>query len=154
MTNTMSITPACSSDTLPLSHTIIASPFPEENNLNFWHTQFGDVRQWVFLESQVFFWLGLWGKNYHGGQWDFHTLSNGGAFISPPDEDEPYHLFNAGNGNEVSLSAEAAGIAVCLMTWSQHSFKTQCEAIIDHYYHLRDYALQHPEATAIMHIID
>lgn len=154
MPKSMSIPPACQSAAVPQSDIIIATPFPEDKTLNFWPDHFGDVRQWVFLESQVFFWLGLWGKNYHGGQWDFHTLSNGGAFISPPNEDEPYHLFNAGNGNEVTLTPEATGIAVCLMTWSQHAFKTHCEAIIDHYYHLRDYALQHAEAGTIMHIID
>lgn len=31
---------------------------------------------------------------------------------------------------------------------------TKCDAMTEHYYHLRDYALEHTECSAIMHIID
>ena len=58
------------------------------------------------------------------------------------------------NGNGAELSSEAAGIAVCLMTYSHHAMRTECDAMTEHYYHLRDYALMHAECSAIMHIID
>ncbi len=49
---------------------------------------------------------------------------------------------------------EAAGIAACLMAYSHHACRTENYAMTVHYYRLRDYALQHPECSAIMRIID
>ncbi len=63
-------------------------------------------------------------------------------------------LFSAMNGNRAEMSPEAAGIAACLMTYSHHACRTECYAMTVHYYRLRDYALQHPECSAIMRIID
>ncbi|OUK98207.1 hypothetical protein BZL69_06475 [Escherichia coli] len=57
------------------------------------------------------------------------------------------------NGNRAEMSPEAAGIAACLMTYSHHACRTECYAMTVHYYRLRDYALQHPECSAIMRII-
>ena len=70
------------------------------------------------------------------------------------DDDETWVLFNAMNGNRAEMSPEAAGIATCLMTYSHHTCRTECYAMTVHYYRLRDYALQHPECSAIMRIID
>lgn len=93
--------------------------------------------------------------DYHGGIWQFYTLSNGGAFMAPEAEsDKLWSLFNTLNGNGGELSAGAAGIAVCLMTYSHHAMRTECDAMTEHYYRLRDYALSHAECSAIMHIID
>ncbi|WP_148936816.1 antirestriction protein, partial [Escherichia coli] len=39
-------------------------------------------------------------------------------------------------------------------TYSHHACRTECYAMTVHYYRLRDYALQHPECSAIMRIID
>ncbi|PLC59975.1 hypothetical protein B9P82_27685 [Citrobacter sp. L55] len=52
------------------------------------------------------------------------------------------------------MSAEAAGIAVCLIAYSHHACRTECDAMTEHYYRLRDYALRHAECSTIMHIID
>ncbi|ENF6270946.1 autotransporter domain-containing protein [Escherichia coli] len=57
-------------------------------------------------------------------------------------------------GNRAEMSPEAAGIAACLMTYSHHACRTENYAMTVHYYRLRDYALQHPECSAIMRIID
>ncbi len=101
-----------------------------------------------------------------------HAWNNGGAFMAPEpddDDDETWVLFNAMNGNRAEMSPEAAGIAACLMTYSHHACRTECYAMTVHYYRacrtecyamtvhyyrLRDYALQHPECSAIMRIID
>ncbi|EEW4521812.1 antirestriction protein, partial [Escherichia coli] len=48
----------------------------------------------------------------------------------------------------------SAHIAACLMTYSHHACRTENYAMTVHYYRLRDYALQHPECSAIMRIID
>lgn len=63
----------------------------------------------------------------------------------------------AGMIGEIGVSptfTEAAGIAACLMTYSHHACRTENYAMTVHYYRLRDYALQHPECSAIMRIID
>lgn len=54
-----------------------------------------------------------------------------------------------GQDNRAEMSPEAAGIAACLMTYSHHACRTECYAMTVHYYRLRDYALQHPECSAI-----
>lgn len=87
--------------------------------------------------------------------WSFYTLSNGGAFMAPDaDGGDKWHLFNSMNGNDAEMSVVAAGIAVCLIEYSHHACRTECDAMTAHYYRLRDYALQHPEAHAILRIID
>ncbi|MCI5424803.1 DUF932 domain-containing protein [Escherichia coli] len=90
-------------------------------------------------------------------QANLYTLNNGGAFMAPEpddDDDETWVLFNVMNGNRAEMSPEAAGIAACLMAYSHHACRTENYAMTVHYYRLRDYALQHPECSAIMRIID
>ncbi|MCZ6331329.1 antirestriction protein [Escherichia coli] len=162
---------------------LVATPVPDEQRISFWQllhqgitslnwlplpslmnsasasgTQhFGLIPQWVTLEPRVFGWMDRLCEDYCGGIWNLYTLNNGGAFIAPEpddDDDETWVLFNAMNGNRAEMSPEAAGIAACLMTYSHHACRTECYAMTVHYYRLRDYALQHPECSAIMRIID
>ncbi len=74
--------------------------------------------------------------------------------MAPEESEGPWSLFNILNGNGAELSAEAAGIAACLMAYNHHACRTECDAITEHYYRLRDYALNHPECQAIMRLID
>lgn len=71
-----------------------------------------------------------------------------------PDTEQDYVLFNELNGNGATVSREAAGVVACLMMYSHHACRTECDAMTEHYYRLRDYALSHPECSGIMHIID
>ncbi|HED1593643.1 antirestriction protein [Enterobacter kobei] len=157
MTNTIN-----PNDTLPLppqpacsSPALTATRVQDEQRISFWPQHFGNIPQWIMLEPTVFAWMDRFCTDYHGGIWNFYTLSNGGALMTPETEsDELWSLFNPLNGNGGELSGEAAGIAVCLMTYSHHAMRTECDAMTEHYYHLRDYALNHAECNAIMHIID
>lgn len=127
----------------------------DENRVAFWPQHFGGIPQWMMLEPRIFAWMDRLCADYNGGVWLFYTLSNGGAFMAPePDSDEKWTLFNCMNGNRTELSAEAAGIAACLMEYSHHAMRTECDAMTEHYYRLRDFALSHAECSAIMHIID
>ncbi|MEG5647880.1 antirestriction protein [Enterobacter hormaechei] len=137
-------------------HTAItASVVPDELRISFWPQRFGAIPQWITLEPRIFGWMGRLCTDYHGGIWNFLTLSNGGAFMAPyADSDDKWHLFNGMNGNSAQMSAEAAGIAVCLIEYSHHACRTECDAMTDHYYRLRDYAQQHLESSAILRIID
>ncbi|UAN22262.1 antirestriction protein [Enterobacter sp. JBIWA003] len=157
MTNTINL-----NDTLPLppqpassSPALTATRVQDEQRISFWPQHFGNIPQWIILEPTVFAWMDRFCTDYHGGIWNFYTLSNGGALMTPETEsDELWSLFNPLNGNGGELSGEAAGIAVCLMTYSHHAMRTECDAMTEHYYRLRDYALNHAECNAIMHIID
>ena len=134
---------------------IAASVVPDDLRIGFWPQHFGSIPQWITLEPQIFAWMDRLCTDYHGGIWNFSTLSNGGAFMVPEAEhDEKWTLFNSMNGNGAELTDEAAGIVACLMAYSHHACRTECDAMTGHYYRLRDFALSHPECTAIMHLID
>ncbi|WP_418346473.1 antirestriction protein [Serratia liquefaciens] len=149
--NTANSTPSTSPiNDLP---TLTATLVPDADRQSFWLQHFGNIPQWLRIESPIFSWLDLLCKDYHGDYWEFYTLSNGGAFIIPSTERE-YALFNALNGNSATVGHEAAGIIACLITYSHHACRTECDAMTEHYYRLRDYALNHPECNAIMRIID
>lgn len=132
-----------------------ATVMPDGMRISFWPQHFGTIPQWITLEPRIFAWMNRFCADYSGGIWQFYTLSNGGAFMAPDaDRNETWSLFNNLNGNGVEMSAEAAGTAVCLIEYSHHACRTECDAMTAHYYRLRDYALQHPEAHAILRIID
>ncbi|EQA7376400.1 TPA: antirestriction protein [Klebsiella aerogenes] len=137
-------------------HTAItASVVPDELRIGFWPQHFGSIPQWITLEPRIFAWMDRLCADYQGGIWRFSTLSNGGAFMAPEsDHDEKWTLFNSMNGNGAELTSEAAGMVACLMAYHHHAFRTECDAMTEHYYLLRDYALIHPECSAIMHLID
>lgn len=137
-------------------HTAItASVVPDELRIGFWPQHFGSIPQWITLEPRIFAWMERLCADYHGGIWRFSTLSNGGAFMAPESEhDEKWTLFNSMNGNGAELTSEAAGMVACLMAYNHHACRTECDAMTEHYYLLRDYALIHPECSAIMHLID
>ncbi|HIH4877902.1 TPA: antirestriction protein [Citrobacter braakii] len=143
------------------TNTLTATLLPDEQRIDFWPQHFGSIPQWIILEPHIFAWMDRLCTDYSGGIWNFYTLSNDGAFMAPEpdgddddDDDEKWTLFNPMNGNGAEMSTEAAGIAACLMAYSHHAMRTECDAMTEHYYRLRDYALNHPECSAIMHIID
>ena len=135
--------------------TLTVADVPDALRIHFWPQHFGTIPQWLMLEPRIFAWMDRFCADYSGGIWQFYTLSNGGAFMAPDAEgDDKWHLFNGMNGNGAEMSAEAAGIAVCLIEYSHHACHTECDAMTEHYYRLRYYALQHPESHAILAIID
>lgn len=131
-----------------------ATVVPDKQRLRFWPQHFGLIPQWITLEPCIFAWMDRLFADYSGGVWNFYTLSNGGAFMAPEENENSWSLFNILNGNGDEMSAEAAGIAACLIAYSHHACRTECDAMTEHYYRLRDYALNHPECNAIMYIID
>ena len=122
--------------------------------LDFWQSHFGTVKGFTTFEVVIFTIMGQFCDEYTGGYWEYCTLPNGGVFIYPDLDHETLTLFNMHNGNEAILSPEAAGVAVCLMLYSQWSFRTESEVLVERFYQLRDYAIQHPESSAIFHLID
>lgn len=121
---------------------------------NFWHDYFSAVPEWLKIENLIFQTLDNFCEVYQGAFWEFCTLSNQGAFLYPNMFETTLTLFNSHNSNEATMSPEAAGIAVCLIVFSLWSFKTESEVMVDRFYQLRNFAIQHPESAEIFHLID
>ena len=121
---------------------------------SFWRFYFGSVPGWQRLEFDFFTRMSELCDVYYGAFWEFSMLTNGGAFIWPDMIETSLPMVNPHNGNDAELSPEAAGIAVCLITYSLWSFKTESTEMVEYFYQLRDYALQHEECAAIFRLID
>jgi hypothetical protein len=140
----MSTSPQCA------RQPIQAHQVPDEARVETLPRHFG--RHMLAVESAVYGFMRRLAQDYSGGYWHFYELSNGGFYMAP--EYEPLVLRVEGNGYTGRMSAEAAGITACLFAFSHLSFRVADEVISNHYYQLRDFALEHPEAGAILAAID
>ena len=93
-------------------------------------------------------------EDYNGGYWQFHSLGNGGFFMAP-DVDRGFEV-SCENGFEGTLSADALGITACLYSYSHLSFREGAfaETCAEQYHLLREYAMDHVEAGAILAACD
>ncbi len=106
------------------------------------------------LEPCIFEMAGQLSRDYHGGYWNFHLLSNRGFYMAP-EHNKPFEVM-AENGFSGQISAEAFGIVVCLYAYSGLSFggDTLAEICAEQYHLLRGFAIDHPEARSIMAATD
>jgi hypothetical protein len=92
---------------------------------------------------------------YSGGYWLMYTLNNGGFYMAP--EGNQIYQISCDNYFTGELSADALGITACLYAYSHCSFSGN-EAFgrlcARHYRLLREFMLEHSEATAILRAID
>ena len=107
------------------------------------------------IEPYIFSLAAGLSADYEGGYWHFYTLSNGGFYMAPDDE----QVFNvvADNGFEGKLSADALGISACLYAYSHLSFRDNPALALpcaEQYHLLRDYMLEHAEVDQILRAID
>jgi hypothetical protein len=107
----------------------------------------------VTVEDRVYHFMREFVAEYKGGFWEFYELSNGGFYMAPVSE--PVKFSVHGNGFEGTMSADAAGITVCLFTFSHLSFQLPEQDVLSRHFHkLRDFALDHAEAGLILAAID
>ena len=106
------------------------------------------------LEPAIFYFADMLAEEYRGGHWQFYTLSNGGFYMAP-EQDEPFQVSSM-NGFEGELSADALGITACLYAYSHLSFGEGkfAEICAEHYHRLLDFACEHKEAGSILRAID
>jgi hypothetical protein len=73
-----------------------------------------------------------------------------------PGSESRFPIMADGNNFAGGMSADAAatGITACLFELSHLSFQTQGDAIATHFHLLRDFAIEHQEASAILAAID
>jgi hypothetical protein len=106
------------------------------------------------FEGAVYDFMRRFSPDYRGGFWDFTELSNGGFYMSP--EHEGTFRFSIDtNGYEGQMSPDAAGITVCLFAYSHLSFRySDDDVFADHFHRLREFAIEHAEASEIFAAID
>jgi len=130
---------------------IEAREVPDGERLYVLPKRFG--QHMLVVENAIYDFMAAHARTYCGGFWKFVELSNGGFYMAPVGE-TTFDVHIEGNGFEGVLSADAAGITACLFAFSHLSFQIQSDALVNHFYHLRDFALEHAEAIAIMGAID
>lgn len=87
---------------------------------------------------------------YSGGWWWMYEVSNGGFYMAP-DVDQAFQV-SCDNYWQGELSADALGVTACLYAFSRLSYAENVKfgkLCAEHYYLLRDYMYEHPEAAAI-----
>ncbi len=106
------------------------------------------------VEPTIFDMAGTLSTEYRGGYWDFYRLSNGSWYMSPASETT--HTISSMNGFEGKVSGDALGIMACLFAFSHLSFGRDAvaEVCAEQYHLLREFAMDHAEAMAIMAAID
>src|SRR5258706_7331722 len=105
------------------------------------------------LEDAVFDFMRQFATGYVGRYWDMVELTNGGFYLRTGSEPVAFRV--PSNGFEGVMSPDAAGITVCLFAYSHLSFQFPAEARFSrHFYELRAFALEHPEASLIFAAID
>ena len=107
------------------------------------------------VEPSVYSMAGHIASEYNGAYWEFYRLSNGGFYMAPI-SDKHYQV-SCDNGYEGSLSADALGITATLYAYSHLSFNSNAafaEICANHYHWLREYMLEHQEASSILKAID
>lgn len=138
-----------SSDTKTITRRTLA----EGERADFVHALFG--LDFPFkLEPTMFSIADRLAEDYNGGFWQFHALGNGGFYMAP-DVDHDFEVA-CDNGFEDTMSADALGVTTCLYAYSALSFGEGAFAEVcgEQYHQLREYALDHPEAAAILAAID
>ncbi|KXB09722.1 antirestriction protein (plasmid) [Xylella fastidiosa] len=134
---------------------ITVSEVPE-GDLGFMLTQ---LREDLIIrsESLICIWMRRLCKHYSGALWHYYRLSNGGFYMAP-DLDELLEVQVDGNGFNGKMSADAAGIVATLFGLNhlvtEVAERDAVEVLIKRHELLYEFAIGHPEATAIFDAID
>jgi hypothetical protein len=107
------------------------------------------------IEPVIYSITGNIAPEYNGAYWEFYSLSNGGFYMAP--SSDSFYQVSCDNGYEGKLSADALGITACLYTYSHLSFSNNtafAEICANDYHWLREFMLEHKEASAILSAID
>ena len=128
----------------------LAARVPEEKRLDCLPRHFG--LHCVHVEQAVFGWMARLAPAYVGGYWEFYELPNGGFYMAP--QDGPFALSWEGNGFDGEVSADAAGVIACLMSYSHLSFQIADPRISEAFRLLLACVHRHPEGAAILRAID
>jgi hypothetical protein len=133
------------------SDSVTSLRVPEERRLGVLPRHFNS--HLLTVEAAIYHFMRTLAHEYTGGLWAFYELSNGGLYMAP-DTPKTFHVQVEGNGFDGVLSADAAGVTVCLFALSHLSFRIRDGRISEHFHLLREFAAGHPEASLIFAAID
>jgi Antirestriction protein len=139
------------SHTPDLISSITARVVPDDERMQTLPRHFG--RHMVTFENAVYYFMRKLCSQYGGGYWRFYDLSNCGFYMAPAVEG-PILLSVEGNGFDGEMTADAAGVTVCLFAYSHLSFQQAGEVFAQHFHRLSDFALEHAEVGVIYSAID
>lgn len=124
----------------------------DKDRLNFLPAFVGPA--YLAFENHVYQWMKRLCADYNGGYWDFYSLNGKPGFMAPQDEDS-FHLRCDGNFFDDQVSAEAAGIIVCIFALgSVFESNPNLEILVERRDRLIDFAATHAEARQIFRAID
>jgi hypothetical protein len=107
----------------------------------------------LIFEGAVYEFMRRFAAEYDGAYWQFYELSNGGFYMAPGGR--TFRFAVDSNGYAGEMSADAAGITVCLFACSHLSFRYSDDDVFGNHFHLlREFAAEHTEASAIFAAID
>ncbi|CAG9235833.1 Antirestriction protein KlcA [Paraburkholderia tropica] len=129
---------------------ITATPVAAAQTLAFLPKHFG--QHFMQGEAQTYQWAGKLSASYRNGLWKFFELSNDGFYLAPSTPER--FVIESINGYSGDVSADAAGIIFTLFALNVLANRTQEDRLIEKYFFLREFALAHPEAVAILRAID
>jgi hypothetical protein len=110
-------------------------------------------KNYIQFENILYFLTDSMCHQYNGGYWDFYELSNDGFFLAPA-SDEKFEIYVDGNGFNGIVSTEALGVIVTLFSINGIAEQEGEDYLVDKFYALRDFALQHEESDLILRAID
>ena len=148
----MAIHETTSSNTSEPGTLVVARRVDDAQRIHTLPRHFGN--RLLTFEGAVYDFMRRFSLDYRGGFWDFIELSNGGFYMAPQHEGT-FRFSVDTNGYEGEMSPDAAGIAVCLFAYSHLSFRySEDQIFADHFHQLREFAMDHAEASAIFGAID
>jgi hypothetical protein len=136
------------------SDTLTVTIVPDARRLAFLPRHF--QKYMLAVEGAVYSHMRQLCSSYSGGYWNYMDISNGGCYMAlAVAADGLVTLSVPGNGFEGTMSADAAGITVTLFALSNLAFQyPSAEVLADHFHMLREFALEHAEASKILSAID
>ncbi len=110
-------------------------------------------RDMLTVEYAIFAFMRMLSAQYTGGYWTYYELSNRGFYMAPQ-SDSRFLVAVDTNDFTGEMSADAAGLTACLCALSHLSFQVRNDQIAERFHLLRDFALEHAEASVILAAID
>lgn len=133
------------------SSAIVAREVEENERLQMLPRHFG--RDMLTVEYAIFAFMRKLSAQYTGGYWTYYELSNRGFYMTPQSGSR-FLIAVDTNDFAGEMSSDAAGITACLFALSHLSFQVRNDQIAEHFHFLRDFALEHTEASVILAAID
>jgi hypothetical protein len=133
---------------------LITSTIVEETDRNmFMVTHFPTA--YMKVENGIYNTMDKFCKDYRGGYWDFVELSNGGGYMSLETEAPDGMQVSCDNYYRGVMTLDAASITANLYAINKAVWDDpDNEALVNQYYFLRDFALEHKERDKILGAID